>query len=85
MNCLRWRKVELRGVIGLLVNLVVLEPRVHNVESCIVHLLIGMLLQLFDFVDHVRLLNLQRQLISATRCVGHVQHVCDTVENDLNE
>ena len=83
LNCLRWCKAELIWIACLLLQIIIFEPCVDNIECCIVDLLIGVLLQLFNLVDHIGLFNFQRQLISAAGCVCHIQHIGDTIENDL--
>ena len=69
----------------ILVDFVLLEPGVDNVESGVVDRLICVLLKLFNLVNHVRLLNLQRQILGATGRIGHVEQVGDAIENDLNK
>ena len=58
-NLLRGGEAEL-VLADILVDFVLLEPGIDDVEGGVVDGLICVLLKLFNLVNHVRLLNLQR-------------------------
>ena len=44
-----------------------------------------MLLKFLEHIDSVRFFNARRHLASLAACVGHVKHVREAVQNDLDD